>query len=108
MSLKLSFKPLTKDQWNDFVSLFGERGACGGCWCMLWRLPRKQFEAQKGEGNKLAMKTLINSGEIPGILCPVMAGLQGLFGIVIAEAGQQFRQELVVDEAVHAPGPLPA
>jgi GNAT superfamily N-acetyltransferase len=68
MSLKLSFKPLTKDQWNDFVALFGERGACGGCWCMLWRLPRKQFEAQKGEGNKLAMKTLINSGEIPGIL----------------------------------------
>ena len=35
---------------------------------MLWKLPRKQFEAQKGEGNKLAMKTLINSGEIPGIL----------------------------------------
>ena len=31
-------------------------------------LPRKQFEAQKGEGNKIAMKTLINSGEIPGIL----------------------------------------
>jgi len=35
---------------------------------MLWRLPRKQFEAQKGEGNKLAMKILINSGKIPGIL----------------------------------------
>jgi len=68
MLLKLSFKPLTKDQWDDFVALFGERGACGGCWCMLWRLPRKQFEAQKGNGNRLAMKTLINSGEIPGIL----------------------------------------
>jgi hypothetical protein len=68
MSLKLSFKPLTKGQWNDFVTLFGERGACGGCWCMLWRLPRKQFEAQKGERNKRAMKTLINFGEIPGIL----------------------------------------
>ena len=35
---------------------------------MLWRLTRKQFKAQKGEGNKLAMKTLINSGEVPGIL----------------------------------------
>ncbi len=68
MSLELSSKPLTKDQWADFVTLFGERGACGGCWCMLWRLTRKQFEAQKGEGNKLAMKTLINSGEVPGIL----------------------------------------
>ena len=68
MSLKLAFKPLTTKEWNDFVTLFGERGACGGCWCMLWRLTRKQFESQKGEGNKLAMKTIIDSGEVPGIL----------------------------------------
>lgn len=66
--MKLSFRPLTRDQWGDFVSLFGERGACGGCWCMLWRLPRKQFEAQKGNGNKRAMKAIVDSGEIPGIL----------------------------------------
>jgi len=35
---------------------------------MLWRLSRKQFEAQKGEGNRLAMKAVVDSGEIPGIL----------------------------------------
>lgn len=35
---------------------------------MLWRLPRKQFESQKGEGNKLAMKAIVDSGEVPGIL----------------------------------------
>ena len=35
---------------------------------MLWRLTRKQFESQKGEGNKLAMKTIVNAGEVPGIL----------------------------------------
>ena len=68
MPLELSFQPLTLDQWEDFVSLFGSRGACGGCWCMLWRLPKKQFESQKGEGNKLAMKAIVESGEIPGIL----------------------------------------
>ena len=68
MPFELSFKPLTIGQWDDFVSLFGERGACGGCWCMLWRLTRKQFQLQKGDGNKLAMKTIVNSGEIPGIL----------------------------------------
>jgi len=66
--MELSFKPLTIDEWDDFVSLFGERGACGGCWCMLWRLTRKQFQLQKGEGNKLAMKAIVDSGEIPGIL----------------------------------------
>jgi len=66
--MELSFQPLTIDQWDDFVSLFGERGACGGCWCMLWRLSRKQFESQKGDGNKHAMKAIVDSGEIPGIL----------------------------------------
>ncbi len=35
---------------------------------MLWRLPKKQFELQKGDGNKLAMKAIIDSGEVPGIL----------------------------------------
>ncbi len=66
--MELSFHPVTIDQWADFVSLFGARGACGGCWCMLWRLPRKQFERQKGEHNKLAMKSIVDSGEVPGIL----------------------------------------
>ena len=66
--MELSFKPLTRDYWDDFVSLFGERGACGGCWCMLWRLTRKQYELQKGVGNKLAMKAIVDSGEVPGIL----------------------------------------
>ena len=66
--MELSFKPLTRDRWDDFVALFGERGACGGCWCMLWRLTRKAFEAQKGEGNKRAMKAMVDAGEVPGIL----------------------------------------
>jgi len=65
---KLSFRPLTAKNWDDFAELFGERGACGGCWCMLWRLKRAQFEEQKGEKNRAAMKLLVDSGEIPGIL----------------------------------------
>jgi GNAT superfamily N-acetyltransferase len=35
---------------------------------MFWRLPRKQFELQKGAGNKRAMKSLVDSGEVPGIM----------------------------------------
>jgi GNAT superfamily N-acetyltransferase len=68
MSLELSFQPLTVTRWADFAALFGERGACGGCWCMLWRLSRKQFESQKGDRNKAAMKAVVDSGESPGIL----------------------------------------
>lgn len=64
----LKFHQLTKDRWNDFEILFGDRGACGGCWCMWWRLNRSQFNNQKGEGNKKAMKKLVSSGEMPGII----------------------------------------
>ena len=65
---KLAFFPLTKDRWSDFETLFGEQGACGGCWCMLWRLTRKEFESLKGEGNRRVMKALVQSGQIPGIM----------------------------------------
>jgi GNAT superfamily N-acetyltransferase len=66
--MNLECHPLTRDRWSDFVKLFGERGACGGCWCMWWRLKRSEFEQQKGEGNKQAMRDLVESGEIPGIM----------------------------------------
>lgn len=66
--MTLSFSPLTPEHWADFEDLFGERGACGGCWCMLWRLSRSVFESQKGAGNKQAMKALVESGATPGIL----------------------------------------
>lgn len=35
---------------------------------MFWRLTKKQFALQKGEGNRLAMKSIVESGEVPGIV----------------------------------------
>jgi len=65
---RLTFHPLTLARWGDFERLFGERGACGGCWCMWWRLRHSQFEKQKGAGNKRAMKAIVGGGEVPGII----------------------------------------
>jgi len=65
---KLVARPLTADRWEDFESLFGPRGAFGGCWCMWWRETHAEFERLKGEGNKRAMRKLVASGEIPGIM----------------------------------------
>lgn len=64
----MEFHPLTRDRWPDFEELFGKRGAYGGCWCMWWRLTRREFEKRQGEGNREAMKAIVDSGEIPGIL----------------------------------------
>lgn len=60
--------PLTAERWDDFEELFGKRGACGGCWCMYWRLRRKEFNQRKGAGNRLAMKNLVDRNSVPGIL----------------------------------------
>jgi len=68
MASALTFRPLTKDLWKDFENLFGQRGACGGCWCMSWRLSRAEFNANKGERNRQAMKRVVSSGLAPGVL----------------------------------------
>ena len=66
--MDLKFRPLTLDKWNDLEQLFGENGACGGCWCMWWRLARKKFTEQLGDINRKAFKKIVKSGEIPGII----------------------------------------
>jgi GNAT superfamily N-acetyltransferase len=64
----LSIKPLTPDRWADLDALFGPSGACGGCWCMWWRLTRKDWEARRGASNKRAFKRLVTRGDVPGLL----------------------------------------
>jgi hypothetical protein len=66
--LSLTFEPLTVERWSDLEKLFGERGACGGCWCMSWRSHRAQFEARKGARNKAALRKIVEHGPPPGVL----------------------------------------
>jgi len=67
------FHPVTPDRWPDLDRLFSAApetrdGDPPKCWCMEWRLPRAQWEAQQGEGNRRAMQAFIESGQVPGIL----------------------------------------
>ena len=64
----ITFRPVTPENWDDFETLFGPRGACAGCWCMYWRTPRKDFSKNQGEPFRLAMKKLVGSGTVPGLL----------------------------------------
>jgi GNAT superfamily N-acetyltransferase len=65
---RLRVEPLTPGRWDEFVGLFGTRGACGGCWCMFPRMTRSQFESKKGSGTRRAMRNLVASGTPPGVL----------------------------------------
>ncbi len=64
----LDWKPLTGETWSEFEQLFGENGACGGCWCMWWRLTRSQFSRNGYEPNKQSMRAIVESGKVPGLL----------------------------------------
>jgi len=62
------FKPLTEKLWPQFEELFGEKGGCAGCWCMFFRLAKKEFEENKYAGNKRRMHQLVKKQEPVGLL----------------------------------------
>jgi GNAT superfamily N-acetyltransferase len=65
----LTTRPLTPADWPLVEKLFGPNGACGGCWCMTWRVPKhgKAWELAKGEPNRQRFKELVESGEAHGV-----------------------------------------
>ena len=64
--MKIYTKNLSDSLWSDFEKYFEFNGKCSGCWCMNHRLPLGlDFE---GEAAKLAMKQLIQSNRVFGIL----------------------------------------
>lgn len=68
MKHPFEIKEVKPERWKDFEMLFGSNGACGGCWCMNWRLLKQPFEKGKGSGNKKAIKKIIQSGAVPGLI----------------------------------------
>ena len=66
--IKLKFDPLTASTWKHFETLMGEKGGCGNCWCMYFRLPYKEFQENKPDGNKKMMRHLVNKGKPQGLI----------------------------------------
>ena len=68
MGEKLEILPLTPDNWPDFELFFGEHGSHDGCWCMWFRQTNAEAERQYGEGNRKALKQIVDDGSIPGLI----------------------------------------
>lgn len=66
----IAVRDLTPDDWPTVRALFGKNGACGGCWCMYWKVPRggQLWEDVKGAKNQRAFRRLVTSGEQLGCL----------------------------------------
>ena len=63
-------RTITTDDWPLIERLFGERGACGGCWCMWPRLPQggKLWEQSKGEKNRRNFRRLVRTGKVHAVI----------------------------------------
>jgi len=67
--MELSFHPLTLERWKDFENLFGEKGACAGCWCMFWFMSKKEYDEKRKDGRtKKEMKKMVKDKIEPGIM----------------------------------------
>lgn len=68
MTSELSFRPLKRNLWPDLEELFGPNGACGGCWCMFWKLRGKAFDEARGIETRQMHKSIIDAGTSTGLL----------------------------------------
>jgi GNAT superfamily N-acetyltransferase len=63
-------RPATPKDGATITRLFGPKGACGGCWCMHWRVAQggRTWTACKGEPNRRAFMKLLKAGDAQGAL----------------------------------------
>jgi GNAT superfamily N-acetyltransferase len=66
---KVKTKELTPDLWPALESLFGSKGACGGCWCQAWRIAEgERWHDIKGAIAKERLCQGVLSGAVHGVL----------------------------------------
>jgi GNAT superfamily N-acetyltransferase len=67
VGMTLTIRPLRPDLWPALEHLFGKNGACGGCWCMYWRIG-SAYHQRPREQNKAAFREVVKQGPPPGLL----------------------------------------
>ena len=65
--MRLRIVPLTPDLWPALEDLFGVRGACGGCWCMYWRIG-SAYRRRPANQNKADFRDIVRHGPPPGLV----------------------------------------
>jgi GNAT superfamily N-acetyltransferase len=101
--VRLTFRPLSPDRWDDLARLFGPRGACAGCWCMWWRRPRADFVRGKGDGNRRAFRRVVAAGPPPGVLAYAGGQPVGWCAIAPRDAYPRFIRSRVLAPVDDAP-----
>jgi predicted GNAT family acetyltransferase len=67
-SLVATVLPLTARRWPDLLNVFGPGGACFGCWCQYWRMPRSTWRQARAADNRAALEQQARSRQAPGLI----------------------------------------
>lgn len=65
---KLNLEALTTKNWGVFEKLMGEKGGCGGCWCMSFRQSTAMQNENKFDGNKQLQKENVANKKHIGLI----------------------------------------
>lgn len=69
MTMKLTTRELTPELWPQVETLFGSKGACGGCWCQAWRIgPGEKWDEIKGDPAKARLRAGVADGSVHAVL----------------------------------------
>ena len=99
----LTIRPLTPERWPDVEKLFGERGACGGCWCMWWRMAQSDWLREKGAGTKRRFRAVVRRGPPPGLLAYAGAEAVGWCAIAPRESHPRLARSRILARVDDAP-----
>jgi GNAT superfamily N-acetyltransferase len=67
--MKIQIKEMGPKLWGDLERLFGEKGACGGCWCIWWRIEQgEKWQDVKGGEAKKRLRGMIENGRARGLI----------------------------------------
>jgi GNAT superfamily N-acetyltransferase len=65
---ELEIHPLTRERWDDLVTVFDRPGDPKGCWCMFYRVRGRDFGPRWGRGNREDFRGVVDDGPPPGLL----------------------------------------
>ncbi|TCC06302.1 GNAT family N-acetyltransferase [Kribbella soli] len=66
--MTIEVHPVDTSRWADLEQLFGGSGGYDGCWCMFWRLPNKELNANGPEDNRQALHDLVHTDAQVGLI----------------------------------------
>lgn len=96
MSIELSIKPISRNLWTDLEELFGLNGACGGCWCMNWKLRGKAYDEAKGYSARQMHKSIVDSGTVTGLLAYANGEVVGWVAVEPREAYEKLAHSRIL------------